>query len=83
LITTLTEDADVHPDALVTVKLYVLAESPEIVALVPVPVEVPPGVLVKVHVPEEGNPFNTTLAVATMQVGCVIVPTTGVAGVDG
>ncbi len=44
--------------------------SPEIVIPVPVPVVVvPPGVLVIVQVPVDGNPFNTTLPVATEQVG--------------
>jgi len=55
-----------------------------IVVLVPVPVVVvPPGVLVNVHVPVEGKPFRTTLPVATVQVGWVIVPTIGAAGVAG
>ena len=31
----------------------------------------------------EGNPFNTTLPVATVQDGCVMVPIVGVVGVDG
>ena len=31
----------------------------------------------------EGNPFNTTLPVATVQVGWVMVPTVGVVGVNG
>jgi len=54
------------------------------VALVPVPVVVaPPGLLVKVHVPDDGKLFNTTLPVETVQVGCVTVPATGAAGVDG
>ncbi len=40
------------------------------VKLVPVPVVVTdPGERVKVHVPDEGNPFNTTLPVATEHVG--------------
>ena len=40
------------------------------VALVPVPVVViPPGALVKVHVPEEGKPLNSTLPVASLHVG--------------
>ena len=40
------------------------------VVLVPDPVVVvPPGVLVKVQVPVAGNPFSTTLPVATEQVG--------------
>jgi hypothetical protein len=54
------------------------------VVLVPVPVVVtPPGVLVKVHVPDEGNPPNTTLPVATLHVGWVMVPTVGAVGVGG
>ena len=64
--------------------MYVPAESAVIVELVPVPVVVvPPGDLVKVHVPEAGNPFNTTLPVAIAQVGCVIVPTVGAVGEEG
>lgn len=51
--------------------------------LVPVPVVVvPPGDLVNVQVPEAGKPESTTLPVATEQVGCVIVPIVGVAGVS-
>src|SRR5664279_1908137 len=57
---------------------------PDIVKLVPVPgVVVPPGVLVTVQVPDAGNPLNTTLPVATLHVGLVIVPTTGAVGVVG
>lgn len=41
----------------------------------------PPGDLVRVHIPEDGNPDNSTLPVATAQVGWVIVPTIG--GVGG
>jgi hypothetical protein len=52
--------------------------------VVPVPVVVaPPGDLVSVQVPDEGKPLNATLPVATLQVGCVIVPTTGAVGVTG
>ena len=52
--------------------------------LVPEPVVVvPPGLLVKVHVPVAGNPFKTTLPVAREQVGWVIVPTIGAVGVAG
>jgi hypothetical protein len=47
------------------------------VTLVPVPVVLPPGVRVNVHVPDEGNPLSATDPVATEQVGCVIVPTIG------
>ena len=42
-----------------------------------------PGLRVKVQVPDAGKPFNTTLPVATLQVGCVIVPTEGAVGVAG
>jgi hypothetical protein len=54
-----------------------------IVELVPVPVVVPPGVLVRVHVPEAGRPFSTTVPVGTLQVGWVIVPTAGAVGAFG
>lgn len=47
------------------------------VVLVPVPVVVPPGVLVRVHVPDAGKSLRTTLPVGTIQVGWVIVPTVG------
>ena len=53
------------------------------VVVVPVPVVVTaPGVLVKVHVPVAGKPFNTTLPVATVQPGWVTVPIDGADGVD-
>ena len=59
------------------------AARPEMVVLVPVPVLVTaPGLRVNVQVPEAGKPLNTTLPVATAQVGCVIVPTEGAAGVE-
>ena len=44
---------------------------------------VPPGFLVKVQVSEAGKPFNTTLPVATVQFGWVIVPIVRAVGVDG
>ena len=70
LITTLADADEVHPDALVTVKVYVPDETAETVVLVPVPeVVVPPGILVKVQVPDAGRPFNTTLPVVTEHVG--------------
>ena len=63
--------------------MYVPDTSPDRVVLVPVPVVViPPGVLVNVHVPDDGKLFNTTLPVATAHVGCVMVSTVGVGGVD-
>ena len=36
-----------------------------------------------VQVPEAGKPLKTTLPVATVQVGWVMVPTVGAVGVDG
>jgi len=49
-----------------------------------VPVEVTePGVLFNVHVPTPGKPFMTTLPVAVVHVGWVMVPTTGATGVTG
>lgn len=51
------------------------------VKLVPDPVYVfPPGVLVNVQVPEDGKPFSTTLPEVVAQLGWVIVPTSGAAG---
>lgn len=38
---------------------------------------------VRVHVPAEGNPFNITLPVDIAQLGDVIVPIVGAAGVAG
>ena len=74
LITTLAEASEVHPPASVTVKLYVFAERPVMVVLIPVPVSVmEPGFLIRVHVPEEGRPLSTTLPVGTAQVGWVLV----------
>ena len=70
LITTLADATEVHPDALVTVYVYVPAASPDIVVLAPVPVVVvPPGALVNVQVPDDGKPSKTTLPVASVQVG--------------
>ena len=84
LITTLADAEEIHPAALVTVKVYVPAASNDIVELVPEPVVfVPPGERVRVHVPLAGNPLKTTLPVAKAQVGWVIVPTVGAVGADG
>ena len=55
-----------------------------IVVVVPAPVVViPPGVLVKVQVPDDGKPLNTRLPVETLHVGCVMIPTVGAVGVTG
>lgn len=84
LIVTPVDAAEMQPDAFVTVNVYVPAAIPEIVAVVPLPVEVTdPGIRVTVHVPEEGNPVSGTLPVATEHVGCVAVPVTGAEGVTG
>ena len=69
-ITTLADEVEVHPEALVTVKVNVPVISPEMVVLVPVPLMVAlPGDLVKVQLPDAGKPLNTTLPVARAQVG--------------
>lgn len=48
------------------------------VVLVPVPeVVIAPGDLVNVQLPDDGKPFNNTLPVGSVHVGCVIVPTVG------
>lgn len=78
MITTLVDAGDTHPIELITAKLYVPAERPEIVLVTPVPV-IAPGLIVQVPA---GKPFRTTLPVAVAHVGCVIVPTTGAAGDD-
>ena len=52
--------------------------------MVPVPViVVEPTDSVTVQVPVMGEPLRATLPVATVQVGWVIVPTTGADGVAG
>jgi hypothetical protein len=78
-ITTLEEAGDVQPEEFVTVNAYVPAISPVMDLVVPVPV-IDPGLMV--HVPD-GKPESTTLPVATVQVGCVMVPTDGADGVTG
>jgi hypothetical protein len=84
LMTTFADAVEVHPEAFVTVKVYVPdGRMPVTVVLVPVPeVVVPPGVLVNVHVPVDGKLFRITLPVANSHVGWVIVPTVGVVGVS-
>jgi hypothetical protein len=79
LMTTFEETAEVHPAALVTVKLWVPAASDEIVVLFPEP-ETAPGLMVQFPA---GNPFSTTLPDETRQEGWVMTPTIGAAGVAG
>lgn len=83
MIVAVPDTADIHPEALVTVKVYVPGRRPAIVVLVPVPAVVMlPGLRVSVQEPV-GREFKTTLPVATAHVGCVIVPITGATGVAG
>ena len=65
MITTLDDGTEVHPSALVTVKLCDPMVNPEMVALAPVPVIAP---VLMVQLPA-GKPDNITLPVATVQVG--------------
>ena len=76
-MTTFIDGAEVHPAALVTVKLYVFTVNPDIVAVVPVPVTVP-GLIV--HVPVAGNPLKSTLPVGRIHVGWTMFPATGADG---
>lgn len=59
--------------------MYVPADKPDIVLLIPEPV-IAPGLIVQLPA---GKPVNTTLPVAVEQVGCVIVPIAGGDGVTG
>ena len=61
-----------------------MAVRPVTVTVTPVPdLTIGPGLIVTVQVPVAGNPFNTTLPVATEHVGWVIVPTVGAVGTAG
>ena len=72
---------DIHPAALVTLKLYVPGLRFDIVTLVPVPA-IAPGLMI--HVPVAGSPFNTTLPnVDIHEEGCVTVPIIGGVGAAG
>ena len=53
--------------------------KPDIVAVVPVPVVVPPFQF-KVQVPVEGKPLNTTEPVGTAQEGCKLIAAVGGVG---
>lgn len=52
---------------------------PEIVVLAPMP-ELAPGLMVQFPA---GKPVSKTLPVTVLQVGCVMVPIAGIAGVKG
>lgn len=74
----LADEGETHPEAFVTVKVYVPCERPEMVVVDPLPDDVTlPGVRVIVHVPDAGNPLSGTLPVATVQEGWVTAPGTG------
>ena len=81
LITTLAEAPETHPSEFATVKVYVPAVRPEIVAAVPVPVTItPPGLRVNVQTPVGGKPLSSALPVGSRHVGWVITPTCGATG---
>jgi hypothetical protein len=62
--------ADDEQEPLLTVNVYVVpAANPVTVVVVPVPVAVPLGEPVTVHVPLEGKPLKATLPVVTEHVG--------------
>jgi hypothetical protein len=83
-IVKLADSGETHPDALVTVYVYVPDGTLVTVKLVPVPVRVTPlGSLVIVHVPVAGSPLRATLPVDAVHVGCVRVPITGAVGESG
>ena len=79
LIITAADGNEIHPPALVTVKLYVPVTNPETVASGVFPV-IAPGLIVQFPA---GNPVNNTLPVEVPQVGCIIVLTVGAEGVPG
>jgi hypothetical protein len=84
LIATFNDGEDVHPWE-VTVNVYVVpGMRPVVMVVVGVLLPdcvIPAGLLFTVQLPDEGNPFNTTLTVGSLQVGCLIVPMTGADGI--
>lgn len=78
-ITTSADAEELHPEALVTVKVYVPGASPEMVFVKVFPA-IEPGLMVQLP---EGSPVRSTLPVDRPQVACVTVPTTGAVGVAG
>ena len=77
MITTLALATEIHPvDASVIVKLWVVdIAKPVSVVVAPLP-PIAPGFIVQAPA---GNPLKATLPVGVVQVGCVMVPTMGVA----
>ena len=78
-MTKLADAGETHPAALVTVKAYVPGIKPDKVVLAPEPA-IAPGLIVQLPA---GKPLNTTLPVATAQVGWVMAPTVGAKGAEG
>jgi len=78
-ITTLAEAGEIHPEAFVTVNVFVPGVIPVTVLLTPVPA-IAPGLIIQLP---KGRPLNSTLPVATEQVGCVMIPVIGAEGVNG
>jgi hypothetical protein len=75
---------EIQPTELVTVKVYVLADNPLKIPVVPVPlIVVEPIDSVTVQVPVAGNPLNAILPVAVEQVGWVTAPNVGADGAKG
>jgi hypothetical protein len=70
---------EIHPEALVTVYVFVPGVIPVRVVVTPVPAMAPGSI---VQFPR-GKPLKATLPVAKVQVGCVMVPVTGADGVNG
>ena len=84
LITTSAEAGEAQPAAFATVNVYVPGGIAVTVRVVPEPFIVTlPGIRVRVQFPVAGRPLRATLPVDRAQVGWVIVPTTGAAGVSG
>ena len=78
------ETKDTQPLSLVTVNVWMPDASPLKVVPVPVPERVaPPGLSVTVQEPLTGSPLSDTLPVATLQLGWVMDPNEGAAGVGG
>ena len=82
LITTVATETEEQPAAFLILKVYVPAANPLIVVVAVLPVVTTlPGLRVNVQLPD-GRPVRVTEPVATEQVGCAIVPTVTVAGIE-
>ena len=75
-ISTSADRGEAQPAASVRVKLYLPVDNPDMVVLAVDPVTAP-GLMVQLP---ESRPVKITLPVVIKQVGCVIVPITGVEG---